>query len=69
MSIRNSDIRNKTHGLIVGIERNGNRMLNPDPATVFEKGDIVWISGDSQLIKSLQELAETSEERAPVQLI
>ncbi len=55
MSIRNSDIRNITHGLIIGIERDGKRILNPDPATVFTRGDIVWLSGDKQLIKDLEE--------------
>lgn len=58
ISIRNSDIRDKTHGLIIGIERNGKRILNPDPATIFEKGDIVWLSGDKQLIKALEDLSE-----------
>jgi CPA2 family monovalent cation:H+ antiporter-2 len=62
MSIRNSDIRNRTHGLIIGIERNGNRILNPDPATIFEKGDIVWLSGDKQLIKALEDFAENAVE-------
>jgi CPA2 family monovalent cation:H+ antiporter-2 len=58
MSIRNSDIRNKTHGLIISIERNGKRILNPDPSMVFEKGDIVWLSGDKQLIKNIEEYGQ-----------
>jgi CPA2 family monovalent cation:H+ antiporter-2 len=62
MSIRNSDIRNKTHGLIIGIERNGKRILNPDPSMVFEKGDIVWLSGDKQLIKNMEEYGQKPEE-------
>jgi CPA2 family monovalent cation:H+ antiporter-2 len=62
VSIRNSDIRNRTHGLIVGIERNGKRILNPDPATVFEKGDIVWISGDKQLLRVLEHTADHARE-------
>jgi monovalent cation:H+ antiporter-2, CPA2 family len=63
MSIRNSNIRNITHGLIIGIERNGVRLLNPDPATVFTKGDIIWISGDKQLIKLLEEPIEKAAEK------
>lgn len=61
-SIRQSDIRKRTHGLIIGIERNGRRLLNPDPATIFEKGDIVWISGDKQLIRSLDQNPELVQE-------
>jgi CPA2 family monovalent cation:H+ antiporter-2 len=53
MSIRDSRIRERTHGLIVGLERDGQRILNPDPATVFRKGDIVWLSGERSLIRSV----------------
>ncbi len=53
MSIRESRIREKTHGLIVGIERNGRRILNPDPSTILEKGDVVWMSGEKKLIQTL----------------
>ena len=53
ISIRDSGIREKTNGLIVGLERDGQRILNPDPATVFQKGDIVWLAGDSRLIRTL----------------
>src|SRR5690606_23835221 len=41
MSIRNSGIREMTRGLVVGIERNNQRLLNPDSNTVFEWDDIV----------------------------
>jgi CPA2 family monovalent cation:H+ antiporter-2 len=53
MSIRDSRIRERTHGLIVGLERDGQRILNPDPATVFRRGDIVWLSGERSLIRSV----------------
>lgn len=52
-TIRNSGIREKTNGLIVGIERDGKRILNPESSTIFETGDRVWIVGDSQLIGEL----------------
>lgn len=42
-SIRESGIRELTEGLIVGIERNGERILNPESNMQFEKGDILWI--------------------------
>ncbi|WP_026705616.1 cation:proton antiporter domain-containing protein [Flavobacterium soli] len=49
-SIRESQIREKTHGLVVGIERNGKRLLNPESHMVLEKNDIVWIVGSKKLI-------------------
>ena len=50
MTIRESGIREKTNGLVVGIERNGRRMLNPESTTIFEEGDSVWIVGEGQMI-------------------
>lgn len=52
-TIRDSGIREKTNGLVVGIERDGTRILNPESATVFEAGDKVWVVGDSLLIGEL----------------
>lgn len=49
-TIRDSGIREKTNGLVVGIERNGEHMLNPASNTVFQWDDIVWIVGDRRLI-------------------
>ncbi|GGK84189.1 cation:proton antiporter [Rufibacter glacialis] len=53
-NIRESGIREKTMGLIVGIERDGERILNPDPDTIFSLGDIVWLAGETRLIKTLE---------------
>jgi CPA2 family monovalent cation:H+ antiporter-2 len=52
-TIRNSNIREQTSGLVVGIERDGKRILNPDSTTEFQWEDVVWIVGDSQKIKHL----------------
>jgi CPA2 family monovalent cation:H+ antiporter-2 len=52
-SIRASGIRENTNGLVVGIERNGERILNPDSSTIFEWNDIVWIVGERSKIQSL----------------
>lgn len=49
-SIRESQIREKTHGIIVGIERNGSRILNPDSHLVLEADDILWIAGNKKKI-------------------
>ena len=50
-SIRNSGIREKTHGMIVGLERNGERILNPDSSMIIEMEDVLWIAGQRDLIK------------------
>jgi len=52
-TIRESGIREKTQGLVVGIERNGQRILNPDSNLVFENEDIVWIVGNNKRIPEL----------------
>ncbi|WP_407427350.1 cation:proton antiporter [Arcticibacter sp.] len=53
LTVRNSGIRERTNGLVVGIERNNERMLNPNSTTVFEWGDIVWIVGEKKKIQLL----------------
>ncbi|MNK25911.1 Inner membrane protein YbaL [compost metagenome] len=52
-TIRDSGIREKTQGLVVGIERDGQRILNPDSNLVFENDDIVWIVGNNKRIPEL----------------
>jgi len=52
-TIRDSGIREKTQGLVVGIERGGQRILNPDSNMIFENEDIVWIVGNNKRIPEL----------------
>ncbi|RFM27880.1 cation:proton antiporter domain-containing protein [Deminuibacter soli] len=49
-TIRASGIREKTNGLVVGIERNGEHLLNPASDTEFQWSDVIWIVGDRRLI-------------------
>jgi len=49
-TIRESPIRDKSHGIIVGIERNGKRILNPESHLVLEADDILWIAGNKKKI-------------------
>lgn len=51
--IRTSGIREATKGIVVGVERGGQRLLNPDSALTLESGDLLWIVGDRRLIKTL----------------
>lgn len=52
-TIRLSGIREKTNGLVVGIERKGRRILNPVSDTLFEWDDVVWVVGDRRKIQQL----------------
>ena len=53
LTIRDSGIRELTNGLIVGIERKQERILNPGSDTIFDWGDIVWIVGERSKIQKL----------------
>lgn len=52
-SIRESGIRETTKGLVVGLERAGTRILNPDSSMTIEPDDILWIVGDRRLIREV----------------
>ena len=52
-TIRQSGIREVSGGLVVGIERAGKRILNPDSNLVFEPNDIVWIVGNKKRIQKI----------------
>lgn len=52
-NIRESGLREVTRGLVVGIEREGKRILNPDSNEVLQLGDLLWIVGDRQRILEL----------------
>lgn len=49
-TIGDSKLRERTNGLVVGIERGQQRILNPDSSTIFEWGDIIWIVGERKRI-------------------
>lgn len=50
-TIRASGIREGTDGLVIGVERKNNRMLNPASDEVMQAGDILWLAGDRAKIK------------------
>jgi CPA2 family monovalent cation:H+ antiporter-2 len=52
-SIREAKIREATNGLIVGIERDGKRILNPDSSERILEKDLLWVVGDRTLIGNL----------------
>lgn len=52
-NIRECGLRERVGGLIVGIERDNKRILNPESGFVLAVGDRVWIVGDIFKIKTL----------------
>jgi monovalent cation:H+ antiporter-2, CPA2 family len=53
-TIRESGIRESTNGLVVGIEREGRRILNPESNTIFQPDDKVWLVGEHDLIEAIE---------------
>lgn len=51
-TIRESGIRETVNALVVGVERNGERILNPESTFRLESGDIIWIVGDTEQIEA-----------------
>lgn len=52
-TILDSQIRERTHGLVVGIDRHGTRILNPQSTEEIKPGDLLWIVGETELVKHL----------------
>ena len=48
MSIKDSEIGKKYNCLIVGIERAGVSIMNPDISEIFEPGDLVWVVAEEK---------------------
>lgn len=61
-TIRACELRERTNGLVVGLERDGQRIVNPKSDTVLQKDDVLWIVGDKKLLR--QVLLEKERERA-----
>ena len=47
-----TNIRQATNGLVVGIERGEKRLLNPSSQECLRPGDILWIAGEKDKIRS-----------------
>jgi CPA2 family monovalent cation:H+ antiporter-2 len=52
--IRECGLRDAVNGLIVGLERDGQRYLNPSSMMTLLPGDLIWIVGDKELIQNLE---------------
>jgi CPA2 family monovalent cation:H+ antiporter-2 len=49
-TISESCLRDLTNGIVIGIQRNSERILNPGSDVKFEQDDIVWIAGETRKI-------------------
>ena len=56
-TILSSGIKERSNALVIGLERNNERFVNPRPDTVFESGDIVWVVGERKKIKLLNKVS------------
>ena len=54
--IRDSGFREAIAGLIVGIERGGQRIVSPDSSLVLSSEDLLWVVGDLDQIKEAKDL-------------
>lgn len=52
-TIRESVIKTDKIGLVVGIERDGERLLNPESDLVLRDADVVWVVGDKKKMHSI----------------
>ena len=52
-SIKNSGIREKYRGSVIGIERANLLITHPSIATVIQSGDLIWVIGTKQMANKL----------------
>lgn len=50
-SLRDLKVRESLRGLVVGVERAGQRILNPEPHLSLRAGDTIWVVGDRKLME------------------
>jgi monovalent cation:H+ antiporter-2, CPA2 family len=63
-TIRCSKIGERVHGMVVGLERKGVHILNPDYATELKAGDMLLVVGEKALMKELTGVASVTLVRA-----
>lgn len=52
-SIKNSGIRERYRGTVIGIERDNLPIPNPDIETIIQKGDLIWVLGSQRMADAL----------------
>jgi CPA2 family monovalent cation:H+ antiporter-2 len=57
--IRDCNFKDSINGLVVGIERNGQRILNPAYNTFIQEEDLLWLVGDKSKISKISKIDAT----------
>jgi CPA2 family monovalent cation:H+ antiporter-2 len=52
-TIRQSQIREKYHAMVVGVERAQKRIINPDTDTEIIADDVIWVVGEKSMLEQL----------------
>jgi len=55
MTIRNAGIRERFGAMVVGLERAGERIMNPDSDMTLQVGDLLWLVGPTETIQQLRQ--------------
>lgn len=50
-TFRHSKMRELCRAIVVGLERDGERLLNPDPDMIIYPNDVIWLVGSSKRIE------------------
>ena len=58
VSLRDSGIRDRHKCMVIGLEEGKERLSPIAPARKFRKGDIVWIVGEEENLKELEDMKE-----------
>lgn len=54
-TIAEANIRERTECMIIGIDRNGESIINITPNIVFEEDDVIWLAGEKDKLNSFEE--------------
>ncbi|MBX2906315.1 MAG: cation:proton antiporter [Taibaiella sp.] len=60
-TIKESEIRERTKGLIVGIERGGERILNPESSVTLQANDLLWMVGNTRRLMVFEKILSRTE--------
>ncbi len=53
LTIKDSGIRERFGGMVVGLERDGERTINPTSIHHIQSGDVLWVVGENEKLRAL----------------
>lgn len=60
--LKSANLRKQTAGLVVGLERNGFRTLNPDHSITLQNGDLLYVVGKKEDLKKVLNTQKNNEQ-------